>query len=219
MISVKSTLPKWLLFCVFLIATASSVWAQPTGRFLSSVLGQWIDTDNGHRNLKLLNDFGYVDSKGKVWQVPSGTIIEEASIPKPLWVQDSTPLLAPYRRAAILLTYYCNYKKENWFLVYQMFYDACLTAGLPETKAKVLFAGVFASLQRWSPSYGYRSISDKTLSFLGYQLINVSVTEIDFNEVVAWIKTDNPPVAEIMIRLQCSMKEKREKRLLEPKNL
>ncbi|WP_170061223.1 DUF1353 domain-containing protein [Spirosoma aerolatum] len=178
-----------------------------------------MDTDNGHRNLKLLNDFGYVDSKGKTWEVPGGTIIEEASMPKSLWLQDSIPLLTSYRRAAILLTYYCKYRKENWFLVYRMFYDACLTAGLPERKAKALFAGVFASQQRWSPSYGYRSISDKTVSFLGYQLINVSIAEIDFNEILEWIETKNPSIDELVIRLHCSMKEKKEKRLLEPKDL
>jgi hypothetical protein len=168
--------------------------------------------------MRLLNDFGYIDFKGKTWQVAKSTLIDDSSIPKSLWAQEGPPLTGPYRNAVILHNYYCNNKKEHWFGVHRMFYEACLTAGLPETKAKVLFAGVFANVQRWVPTYGKSGLSATTLSFQGFQLTNVSISEADFNKVKEWIQNNNPSIDEIVIRLHGSIKEKKEKRLFKPKD-
>ncbi|WP_162391438.1 DUF1353 domain-containing protein [Spirosoma endbachense] len=197
----------------------ASGWTPSEGQFLGSVVAQWIDAEGDHHKMRLLNDFGFTDFKGKTWQVPKGVLIDDSSIPKALWVQVGSPLTGPYREAVVLHNYYCNYKKEPWFLVHRMFYEACLTAGLPEVKAKLLFAGVFATSQRWLPVYGKSGISATTLTFQGYQLSNVSISEVEFKEAEEWIEMKNPSLDEIVIRLHCLIKAKKEKRLFKPNDL
>lgn len=207
---------RWLLLGCLLVGAAG--WTQTDGKFLGSVVAQWVDAEEDHRKMKLLNDFGYVDPNGKIWQVMKGTVIDDSSIPKAVWPQVGSPLIGPYQEAAVIHNHYCKIKKEHWFMVHRMIYDASLTAGLSETEAKVLFAGVFAYGQRWLPAYGKNGISATTFTFQGYQLINVSVSETDFNETVEWINTENPSVHDIIVRLHCLIKEKKEKRLFKLDN-
>lgn len=194
-------------------------WTQFYGQFIGKSEAEWINAEEGSRQIKLLNDFGYVDAKGKTWQVASGSLIDESSIPKLLWNRVSSPLTGDYRDAAIVHNYYCKSWKENWYTTHEMFYEACLTAGLPQTKAKLLFAAVYANVPRWIPHYGKSGLNATTLSLLGYNLYYVSIPEPDFNEVMDWIETTNPALNNIAIRLQCSMKGTKEKRIVKPKSL
>ena len=209
-------LQKWLLFFCVLALLGASGWTQLGGQFIGSLVAQWEDVD--HHQMRLLDDFGYIDFKAKTWLVPKGSLIDDSSVPTSLWAQAGAPLTGPYRQAAVIHNHYCTYKKENWFAVHRMFYEACLTAGLPEVKAKVLFAGLFATGQRWVPEYGKSGISATSITFQGYQLTNVSISEADFNEAKEWIESNNPSIDEIVIRLQCSIKQRKEKRLVKPKD-
>jgi hypothetical protein len=194
-------------------------WTQLNGQFIGKNEAEWINTEEGNRQMKLLNDFGYVDAKGKTWQVASGSLIDESLIPKSLWNRVGSPLTGDYRDAAIVHNYYCKSWNENWYATHEMFYEACLTAGLPQTKAKLLFATVYANVPRWIPHYGKSGLNATTLSLLGYNLYRVSIPEPAFNEVMNWIETTDPALSEIVTRLQCSMKETKEKRLVKPKSL
>jgi hypothetical protein len=201
----------WLPIFGSLALLIAAGWTQFNGRFIGKSEAEWINSEDGNRQMKLLNDFGYVDAKGKTWQVASGSLIDESSIPKTLWNKVGSPLTEDYRDAAIIHNYYCKSWKENWHSTHEMFYEACLTAGLPQPKAKLLFAAVYANVPRWIPHYGKSGISATTLSLLGYNLYRVSISESDFNEVMDWIETANPAIGEIAVRLQCSLKVTKEK--------
>lgn len=206
----------WLFFWGFFLCLVTPGRAQ-LNQFIGSAQTQQVASGDSLQMVKLLTDFGYVDSQGKTWHVPAGAIIDESTIPRSSWVPMEAPLTSAYRNAAIIHNYYCKQKKEHWFSVHRMFYEACLATGLSEAAAKTLFARVFAFTQRWNAVYD-RNRTTET-AFRGYELTNVSVPEADFIEVKHWIDTKNIPFDEIIARLHCSQKEKKERRLFKPDRL
>jgi Protein of unknown function (DUF1353) len=55
-----------------------------TGRFVGRVLVEWVSQDGPDRDMRLMEDFAFVDSVGKTWVAPAGAIIDGASIPSVL---------------------------------------------------------------------------------------------------------------------------------------
>lgn len=104
--------------------------------------------DDG-RTLKLLEDFVYIDPRKKPWVAPKGTVVDGASIPKPFWTIVGGPLEGEYRKASIVHDEGCVRKSEPWENVHLMFYEACRCAGLPEKKAKLMYAAVYHFGPRW----------------------------------------------------------------------
>lgn len=209
----------WLLIFSILTVLTTTGWTQLNGQFIGKSEGEWINMVDGARQMKLLNNFSYVDAKGKTWQVASGSLIDESSIPQLVWKRVGSPLTGDYHDAAIIHNYYCKSWQENWYSTHQMFYEACLSSGLPQIKAKLLFAAVYSSVPRWIPHYGKSGINATAFSLQGYALHRVSISEPDFNEVTDWIEGTNPTVTDIAARLQCSLKETKEKRLVKVKSL
>lgn len=208
----------WLFVLSTLTILTTAGWTQLNGQFIGKSEGEWINRADSARRIKLLTDFGYVDAKGKTWLVVSGSLIDETSIPQFVWKRVGTPLTGEYRDAAIIHNYYCKSWKENWYFTHQMFYEACLSSGLPQVKAKLLFAAVYSSVPRWTPHYGKSGLSATTFSLQGYALHRVSISELDFHEVADWIEATNPALIDIAARLQCSLKETKDKRLVKLKS-
>lgn len=207
---------NWLAFFLVFTLPYTSARSQFRPYFQGSAVVESLSAEGDQHQSRLLNGFSYVDATGKTWQIPAGTLIDESTLPNWLWAPVNLPLTDAYRDATILHTYYCKSKKENWFFTHRMFYEACLTAGIAETRAKILFAAVFANVQRWTPVYGKSSISSTTLSFQGYQLYTVSILESDFNQIIGWIEKTNPGLDEIVVQLHCLVKTIKVKRLLKP---
>lgn len=99
--------------------------------------------------IMLKEPFGYTDSKGIDWDVPSGYISNGASIPKILWSVIGAPLSGPYRYAAVLHDYYCELQNRPWQQVHEMFFEASVNRGTDPEVAKVLYAGVLLGGPRW----------------------------------------------------------------------
>lgn len=122
--------------------TSSHEW----GEFPYSAKVEMLDDG---RTLKLLEDFVYIDPRKKPWVAPKGTIVDGASIPKPFWTIVGGPLEGEYRKASIVHDEGCVRKTESWENVHLMFYEACRCAGLPEKKAKLMYAAVYHFGPRW----------------------------------------------------------------------
>src|SRR6516162_3729006 len=67
------------------------------GSFKGDVVAQWLDPD---RSMKLTQDFGYIDPSGRPWEVPVGTIVDGASIPRIFWTLVGAPYSGKYRKAS-----------------------------------------------------------------------------------------------------------------------
>src|SRR5688572_30359773 len=66
----------------------------PLGKFEGRVVTVW--EDDG-RNMRLEEDFAYVDAQGKRWLAPKGSTVNGASIPQEFWSLIGGPFEGPFR--------------------------------------------------------------------------------------------------------------------------
>jgi len=105
----------------------------------------------------LEEDFYFVDSTGKLWKAPKGTVTDGASIPAVFLSLTGGPLDKAYRDAAVVHDAYCDsrnsagesYQTESWRAVHRMFYEACVTAGTGPKQARAMYAAVWLGGPRW----------------------------------------------------------------------
>ncbi|MGR9086627.1 MAG: DUF1353 domain-containing protein [Gammaproteobacteria bacterium] len=115
------------------------------GYFSDNPQTEWItNPDEPDRNMKLLRDFSYTDPDGKVWLAPSGSEINGASIPRPLWATVGSPYTDDYRNASIVHDVAVSHDltKSERRAADKMFYYACLAGGCSIPEARVLYLGV-----------------------------------------------------------------------------
>ena len=101
------------------------------------------------RRMEVLEAFTYTDSAGRIWTAPKGWVVDGASIPEAFWSIIGGPLEGKYRNASICHDVECDQKTHAWREVHRMFYEGCRCAGLPENKAKVMYAAVYLFGPRW----------------------------------------------------------------------
>lgn len=126
----------------------------PKGEFLSTH-ARVIRSDRD--NWVLEEDFVYIDSFGKEWVAPAGTITDGASIPQAFLSATGDRLDGDYLDAAVVHDAYCQtdnaaldiYRTETWQYVHYMFYEALLTSGVPEQQAKIMYTAVYLGGPRW----------------------------------------------------------------------
>ncbi|MCD1117579.1 DUF1353 domain-containing protein [Chryseobacterium turcicum] len=181
---------KLILLLLFFPLVLSS--QQTIDKFIGDVTVQWL---NDGRSMKLKREFSYIDPDGKLWKVPKNTVVNGASIPQAFWTIIGGPYEGKYRNASVVHDYHCDKKIEKWQDVHLMFYHACLTGGTSITKAKIMYAAVYAGGPRW----------DTTIIKNGKEkIITTSTVSTSSNEmkiVTDWIESTNPSLEEINKRL------------------
>jgi uncharacterized protein DUF1353 len=127
-----------------LLVPGQASWAQQ-GRFKGTLQ---VEPLVDGVNVKLIAPFGYVDAKGRAWDVPAGAVTDGASIPRVFWVT-RPPFTGKYRQAAVIHDHYCSTKSRSWQDTHNVFYEAMLTAGEDRRTAKVMWAAVYHFGPRW----------------------------------------------------------------------
>ncbi len=107
---------------------------------------QYISKSN---QIKVVHGFGFQDSKGIKWDLPSGYISDMASIPKSTWSILGSPFEGMWAKAAVLHDYYSTTMSRGWKDTNIMFYDALLSSGVGKQKSKLLYAAVYNFGPRW----------------------------------------------------------------------
>lgn len=116
------------------------------GRFEGRVIAEW--TGDG-RNMRLIEDFAYIDGTGRIWRAPAGSIINGASIPQAFWSFIGGPFEGPYRNASVIHDVACEDQSASWEDVHRAFYDACRCGGVSDSKAKLMYWAVYRFGPRW----------------------------------------------------------------------
>ena len=101
------------------------------------------------RLMQLQQAFGYVDASGVSWEVPSGAIVDGASIPRILWPIIGGPWDGPYIEASVVHDWFCAVRIMPWQKTHRMFYEAMLTSGISNAKAKLMFLAVRYAGPSW----------------------------------------------------------------------
>jgi len=144
---------KGITSCVVLVALVAATCTcmdgcrgRPEGNYFD---GELELRAVGPGRMELLKPFAYIDGEGETWTVPVGRITDGASIPQVFWSVVGSPFTGNYLRAAVVHDRYCEDEVGPWREVHRMFYEACLCAGVSDTKARLLYAAVYHFGPRW----------------------------------------------------------------------
>ena len=116
-------------------------------QFSNTVKVEWVE--GSPRNMRLLEDVDFTDSKGKMWRAYKDKIINGASIPRILWTSIGSPYVGKYRRASVLHDVHCETKEHPYREIHYMFYEAMRADGVRKSKAKVMYAAVMEGGPKW----------------------------------------------------------------------
>jgi hypothetical protein len=120
--------------------------ADGKGEYRGKLISEWLADG---RRMKLLEPLEYIDPSGRRWLVPSGTVVDGASIPQVFWSVIGAPFSGPYRNASVVHDYFCDTRSRPYPDVHRVFYDAMKTSGVAERKAWVMYKAVENFGPRW----------------------------------------------------------------------
>ena len=166
------------------------------GSFSGNPKTEWLsDPARPDRDMKLLEDFSYTDPAGRKWPAPEGSIVNGASIPRPLWSTVGSPYTDDYRSASVVHDIAVEDTAVNRKEADKMFYYACLAGGCSLKQASLLYVGVrigsWASDKKWSRLF----TKEKMLFRLPGQKMN---EEAEMLELFDKLHRAVAPVAEAM---------------------
>jgi len=147
----KSGTRRWLVAIAAAGLCTVSMSADRAG-FSAKVVVELLDGIEFAYKLRLLDDFAFTDTSGKVWLARQGSILDGESVPRELYALGGLPYPFEYRKAAVVHDYFCRVRTEPWHQVHRMFHHASLVEGVSETQAKALYAVVYAGGWRWEPN-------------------------------------------------------------------
>jgi hypothetical protein len=144
------------------------------GRYLGKLI---LEPLSDGRLMRLVEPFGFLDSKQTHWPVPVGAKVDGASIPQILWSLIGGPFEGKYRDASVVHDYYCDVRTRPWRAVHQVFYDAMRTSQVSESRAKLMYAAVYYAGPRWTDT----AVDNANLPHVGDSSISYRVRHTKFD--------------------------------------
>jgi len=188
---------------------AGSLWQLDKSSPMPTEFGKFMSTPKVEvlgdgRELKLLEDFIYVDPDETAWLAPAGRKVNGASIPRAFWTATGGPLSGRYRNASIVHDIECEDMKHDSTDVHQMFYHACLAGGVPERDAKKLYWAVLNFGPAWDTVFTtsateYTTSSGHSVRYGGGEPVKQlrtrpTPTEEDIAWASSFFNENNPPI-------------------------
>ncbi len=116
-----------ILLMLMLLTISDSIYAGSHGQFINKVICEWLVEKGPDRDVKLIEDFKYIDPSGKPWPAKRGAVVNGASIPWALWsLWIGPPFVGNYRRASVVHDVACELKEKickSSLIAHRMFYD------------------------------------------------------------------------------------------------
>jgi len=103
-----------------------------------------------NHTFELRKDYEFTDSSGRKWTAPAGIWVNGASIPMPLWSILGGPWSGEYTGSSVIHDHFCDTESRTWSDVHRVFYEAMISEGVPERKAKLMYFGVYRFGPRWT---------------------------------------------------------------------
>jgi hypothetical protein len=163
------------------------------------------------RDIKLIDPFGFVDSRGVHWDVPTGYVSNGASIPPTLWPVVGGPLDGPYRDAAVIHDYYCDQRTRTDDDTHRMFYEAAVARGTSENIASTMYMGIIFGGPKWQlepkkkAGFWIGSAHAQAPAKVDPGLVNKQATPDQLKaaeELKAWIVREKPTLEQIKKRAE-----------------
>lgn len=157
---------------------------------LKDVAAEHVDSgvyDPGHTEFMILTDYSYVDSKERVWTVPSGTVVSGAVMPKLVYSTIGGPWSGSYRNAIVLLEYMVNEQVSDSETVYGVFLEAMQSSGVSNRTSLLLYYAIRSAGPIWVNSSSGVPILDYEGVEISPELIVELGTEVNEGITVAEI--------------------------------
>src|SRR5438132_3145395 len=130
------------------------------GQFSGEPILRWLTEPTSDRRMEVLEDFRFTDPAGVVWDAPKASIVNGASIPRPLWTVVGSPYTGDYRRASIVHDVACDRAAgdvDRRRAADRMFFHACRAGGCSVREATLLYMGVrlgsaWSVVPQWAPA-------------------------------------------------------------------
>jgi len=166
--------------------------------FTGSVSVTWLTHAGDDRDMKLNADFSFKDSAGLVWTAKKGATINGASIPSIFWSTFGSPFIGDYRRASVVHDYFCDVRTRPSDATHKMFYEACVTGGVGQTKAKTMYVMVKTFGPSWQTTTARLEMAGRVVVRKGGKLSYThTMKSDDMSEMIRWIEATNPSIKEI----------------------
>ena len=159
---------------------ASCSRSDPLGHFEGEVQTQWLDDG---RRMMLLSDFAYVQADRTRWPAGAGEHVDGASIPQVFWSFIGGPFEGKYRNASIVHDVACQKKDRDWRAVHRMFREACLSGGVSDLKAGLMYAAVFHFGPRWGADQDPETRMESDDDYERLQLLVTTESDLDVTEI------------------------------------
>lgn len=114
--------------------------------FNGQVMSTWGD-DGRHMIIDRLLTF--TDKNGKVWSAPRGSVVDGASIPRPVWHLIGSPFCGRYRRASVIHDVYYTMRTELRADVNKVFLEMMAYDNVPIIKRRLMYWAVELFSERW----------------------------------------------------------------------
>lgn len=137
-----------------LLYQTSAAHGETTGKFVGNLSFKPVPTRGGEYQFELLQNYGYLDAAGRMWQAKARSPTDGASIPSVFWPIVGHPYEGLYLDAAVIHDFYCmrDNRYRKWEDVHHVFHEAMLAKGVGPTKAKLMFFAVWRFGPRWDIS-------------------------------------------------------------------
>jgi hypothetical protein len=121
--------------------------AQSSGRYIGTVVTEWLPDS---RRMKLVQPFEFIDTLGRRWPVPSGTVVDGASIPQVFWSLIGGPFEGRYRGPSVIHDYFCEIRTRPSSVVHRNFHEGMLVSGVRASLALLMYKAVDAFGPQWA---------------------------------------------------------------------
>lgn len=116
-------------------------------QFIGTVKVEWVPGNK--RDMRLLEDFVFLDSDGREWRAKKGSIINGASIPRFFWRVIGSPFIGLYREPSVIHDVYCDSKSRPAQDVHDCFLEMMEVNGVSDKKSATMYNAVNSFGPRW----------------------------------------------------------------------
>ena len=157
-------------------------------------------------SMRVVEDFGFRQAKGKVWKVRRGEVFDGKGMPPLLGDLLGSPFEGSFRNAAMVYESATQRRTENWDEAQRMFFEAAVAEGVAQRDAKVMYLLLAIQGSRWEVpgSRCFGSCHGVSGPLEWRPVINEARTA----ELVNWVRTADPTIEEIDGRAQSAIRAK-----------
>ncbi len=189
-----------LLVTVIVFATARGA---EHGNFEGKVVVEWMD-DPFVSSMRLVEDFGFREAKGKVWTVPRGQVLDGKGMPPLFRDLIGQPFEGGFRKASVIYDFAAHKMTEPWEDAQRMFFEASVAEGVFPADAKAMYLVLAAQGSRWevpgSRCFGSCHATSQPLEW------RPVIDERKVGELLAWVRVADPKLEEIDMRAQSAIR-------------